>query len=285
MRKILKTLWFSGRINRFEYLISVIVIFGVIIPIGNSNLANQEIYSFPLIYLYLTQGVKRLHDRGIYSFFILNPANFIFNCTEKGDPDINRYGEADSWYQEKLLPFLHQAAFYFTKIYRISLSRQKQENLVWKDLKKYHTNSVWHSGIFEKEKYIHTSFEISDYILRDYYYMLYNGYYTCTVRIIEDFPQELTTDLFVLATHFNNLLEKGIVIINVKENCIEYSLKINYLVPLLSTGEIDTNVLTHYKTSKDIFWAFQKMIDENEAPAIIMADLMKMISTANESET
>jgi hypothetical protein len=31
----------------------------------------------------------------------------------------------------------------------------------------------------------------------------------------------------------------------------------------------------HYNTSKDIYWAFQKLVLENEIPALIIADLLK----------
>ncbi len=284
MRKILKTFWFNGRINRFEYTVSAVIIFSLLLVISNKYEVPPDLLVLSIVYVYYAQGAKRCQDRGINGFFILNPANFIFNFTEKSDAQINKFGEADNLYLQKLLLLLRNVKLYLKKIYRISLSPQKQEKILWKDLKKYHANATWHSGIFEKEKYIHTSFEISEYIIRDYYYMLYDDCFSCSVRIIEDFPQELTTDLFVLATHFNNLLEKGTVIINVKQNCIEYNLNNNQLIPLLNTDEIDNQLLIHYKTSKEIYWAFQKMIDENEAPAIIIADLIKMINSDKESE-
>jgi len=44
---------------------------------------------------------------------------------------------------------------------------------------------------------------------------------------------------------------------------------------LLYTNTIYDQIFGHYKTSKDIYWAFQKLVEENEAPAIIIADLLR----------
>ena len=43
---------------------------------------------------------------------------------------------------------------------RLSLSFKKQEEIVWSDLKKLHAASDWQSGVYEKEKYIETFFQI-----------------------------------------------------------------------------------------------------------------------------
>jgi hypothetical protein len=34
-------------------------------------------------------------------------------------------------------------------------------------------------------------------------------------------------------------------------------------------------MLLHYRLAKDMYWAFDKLVLENEAPAIIIADLLK----------
>jgi len=101
------------------------------------------------------------------------------------------------------------------------------------------------------------------------------GYYHCRVRIIEDFPVEITTELFVLTTHFNNLLNYGVVMVNVENRYIEYQLKSDFTVHVIFPGEIHDQLIRHYKISKDIFWAFNKLIEESEEPAIIIADLLK----------
>ncbi len=177
---------------------------------------------------------------------------------------------------------MNKIKFYLQRIYRLTLSFEKQEELVWKELKKLHTNTDWKHGIYEKEKYIETIFELGKEQVGAFYYMIYDGCFHCRVIILEDYPTELTTDLFVLAAHFNNLLNNGVVIVNVNSRYVEYHLKRDLLIPLLYSGEIYGQLARHYSTSKDIYSAFQRLVIDQEAPAIIIADLLKENETKDD---
>ena len=72
-------------------------------------------------------------------------------------------------------------------------------------------------------------------------------------------------------------MNNGVVKVNTESLYVEYCQKIDILIPLLYKGVIYQQLIAHYNTSKDIHWAFQKLIKENEAPAIIIADLFKKI--------
>lgn len=164
---------------------------------------------------------------------------------------------------------------YLNRIYRLSLGINKHEVIVWKDLKKLHADAKWSSGVYENERYIESVFEIDKEIPETYFYMINDRHFYCKVKMFENFPTELTSDIFILATHFNNLLINGVVIINVDNLYVEYQTKCELLIPLLYKGEIHDQLIRHYNTSKDIYWAFKKLINENEAPAIIISDLLK----------
>jgi len=170
---------------------------------------------------------------------------------------------------------MNKLKFYLKRIYRLSVNFQKQEEIVWTDLKKLHADADWKSGIYEKEKYIETIFEISNGKAGTFYYMIYDECFHCRVKILEEFHPDLTTDLFILAAHFNNLLNNGVVIVNVNSQFVEYHQKRDILIPLLYSGEIHGQLNRHFNTSKDIYSAFQRLIIEQEAPAIIIADLLK----------
>jgi hypothetical protein len=105
--------------------------------------------------------------------------------------------------------------------------------------------------------------------------MIYEGFYHCRVKILENYPVELTTQLFILASHFNNLLNSGVVVVNVDKRSIEYHLKTDILIPTMYSGEIHEIIIRHFNISKDIFWAFNELIYKNEEPALIIADLLR----------
>lgn len=173
---------------------------------------------------------------------------------------------------------------YLLQAYRLLVKAKKKDALVWNDLKKLHSEAQYRFGVYEKEKYIEALFKIAEEVPISYYYMIYEDSYHCRVRVAEAFPTDLTTDVFVLAAHFNNILVNGGVIINVQSQYVEYHTKCELLIPLLYPGELHNQLLRHYNTSKDVYWAFQKLLIENEPPALIIADLMKMYEKENSKE-
>jgi hypothetical protein len=53
-----------------------------------------------------------------------------------------------------------QIQAYLKQIYRLSLSAKKQEDKVWKDLKKIHQLAGWTSGIIVKFKMLYSKISI-----------------------------------------------------------------------------------------------------------------------------
>ncbi len=170
---------------------------------------------------------------------------------------------------------LKYVGYYLRRVYRLSLSHKCYEDMLWADLKKFHAEAAFNSGVFEKEKSIETHFEIAENKLEKFYYQVFDGCYHCRVKILHEFPTEYAIEVFVLASHFNNILSYGNVVINVKSNYVEYHYKRELLLPLLYNAELYNQLVMHFNTAKDVYWAFNRLIEEQEAPAIIMADLLR----------
>ncbi|WP_333696359.1 hypothetical protein [Flavobacterium sp.] len=169
---------------------------------------------------------------------------------------------------------MNKIKIYLIRIYRLLLNYEKQEEVIWKDIKKLHADCGWRSGVYENDKYIETVFEISKETPVVFHYIVGKYSFHCSVKILENYPLDLTTDFFILATHFNNVLSDGVVIVNVNNHYIEYHHKVNLLLPLLYRNEIYSQIIRHYDTARDIYEAFQRLINENESPAIIIADIL-----------
>lgn len=179
---------------------------------------------------------------------------------------------------------MKKITLYFKRIYRLLFNRKKHEQFFWKDLKNFFDRSNFRYGIFEREKYIETFFEISKDKDQPFYYMIYDEAFHCRVKILESFSSEITSDLFILASHFNNILNNGIVSINVGNQYVEYHLKKDLLVPMLFNDEIFGSIIMHHRVSRDIYAAFQRLIIEEEAPAIIIADLIRKQDERDENK-
>jgi hypothetical protein len=169
---------------------------------------------------------------------------------------------------------INQIKFYLKRIYLLGLNKTKQESIVWNNLKKLHEKSNWNFGVFEKEKYIETIFEMEKGSLLKFYYMLIEDQIYFRSRMFENFPEEITTEIFILASHFNNILNDVGVIINTDNRYVEYNVKREMLITLLYPGEINKTTNFHFNLSNDIYYSFKRLIEENESPAIIIADLL-----------
>ena len=176
---------------------------------------------------------------------------------------------------------MKKVIYFLKQIYRLSLKKVKQEKIVWNDLKKHHEDQKYQSGVFEKDRYIESFFQINDDKSFAFYYAIFENKFNCRVKVLDTFDEELTSDIFILATHFNNLLNNGNVLINVDNNYVEYVVKTDLLIPLLYKGEIENQITRHYNSTKDIERAFQRLVNEQEAPAIIIADLLEEKSETN----
>ena len=109
---------------------------------------------------------------------------------------------------------------YFKRLYLLSLNAEKQDQMAWKQLKRIHLDEGWKSGIYENDKQILAVFNIGNDNFTRFGYSIVNREYHCRVNVVEDYLPEMTTDLFVLAAHFNNLLNKGKVEIDVDDRIV-----------------------------------------------------------------
>ncbi|MFM6935176.1 MAG: hypothetical protein ACKOXP_07005 [Flavobacteriales bacterium] len=151
----------------------------------------------------------------------------------------------------------------------------QQEALVWEELKKLHQRQSCQHSVFETEKFIHARFEISKEMEASYRYYLIENELFFQVCVLQEFPAEITTDLFILAAHFNNLLNFGKVIVEVNKRNVFFSVQNEICLYALFPEKIHLHLSRHYQISKDVFASFLKFINEGEEPAVIIGELLK----------
>ena len=160
--------------------------------------------------------------------------------------------------------------------YRLSLSTKKQEHLLWEDMKKLHADNDWRSGVYEGDKCIETVFTIADKTPGTYTYWISDNELHCMVKILNRYSSDMATEIFVLASHFNNNMRHGTVEVDAVSSIVSYRMKQNTLIPCLYSNEYYHQLMMHYSTSKDIYWAFERLMGERDEPALIFADLLNM---------
>jgi len=95
LKKLLMKFSFSGRINRTEYLISIVC--SILIFLFSPEVENdivKAIIHIVVDWFWFSQGARRLHDFGASGWYILIPVvSWIFAAFPKGDKGKNEYGK------------------------------------------------------------------------------------------------------------------------------------------------------------------------------------------------
>ena len=71
-------------------------------------------------------------------------------------------------------------------------------------------------------------------------------------------------------------MRTGKVIINPENQTIQYTFNRSIADIIFNNSIIDSSIVNHFDTTKDVFWAFDKLLREDEEPSIIIADLLRM---------
>lgn len=159
----------------------------------------------------------------------------------------------------------------------------QHQTCVWEELTRLHRNRSWRFGVFESENYVESIFHISEDTDEFYRYLLYAQQLHFDVRVLNSFPPEITTDLFVLAAHFNNLLTFGKVVVDVNRNNVIFSHQNELTLYSVFPEKIEMDLSRHFYISKDVYWAFQKYVSEREEPVIIIGELINLQKMRNEN--
>jgi hypothetical protein len=152
------------------------------------------------------------------------------------------------------------------------------EKNIWSKLLNFHESKGLKYGAYETDKYVELIMPIEDNNPRFYFQMIQGNCLYFKVSIIENFPVEVTTDLFILTTHFNNALNFGTLHVNANNREVIYSLKNELDFYSTFPEKIERDISNHYTVSLDIYWAFNKYLNEREDPAFIFAEFMEMIN-------
>lgn len=170
--------------------------------------------------------------------------------------------------------FYNKIKFTSQRIYRI-LNVNKSADFVWKELIQLHKKEGRNFGQFEKDKLIKMLFEVYETNRIDFNYSVNSGNLIYRAIILESFDEEMTNDILVLSSHFNGLLNFGLVKVSVKYNYVEFVYSRDVLIYSLFSGEIDSDTDTHYSLAKDCLWSFTNLIETGEDPVFVFSEFLR----------
>ena len=152
---------------------------------------------------------------------------------------------------------------------------------VWLSLKRYYEQSGCNYGTYESMKFIETTYAINEkhQIYKKFQYHVDEkaDLLKSLVWISEGFDSDKAKNILILSSHLNTFMSTGLIRVDTKNCTISMEMGISLLVPYLYEEEIHTLCVKHFNLSKDIVWAFNRLLMFDEDPVFIIVDLMKKV--------
>lgn len=136
-----------------------------------------------------------------------------------------------------------------------------------------------------KKKTIESIFPITKTDSLKFAYYVQNGRLYFVSFILNNYDPELASEIFILATHFNNIFSEGSVVVYPNNLCVQFQMKTSYVANIVYPADKHRYTKLHYDSSIDVFGAFNRLVREREEPVIIIADLLSAKSDIIETNS
>ena len=148
---------------------------------------------------------------------------------------------------------------------------------VWNELKKSFKEQKFDHGVYEDRKEIEAHFNIRENQIKSFWYWVskQDNQLFATTDILKQYPEESTTDIFILTSHLNSIIKDGKIIVNPETSNVTLLSKISLIDCIYDSMFISYFICRHFEYSKDINWAFKQLIQEHEEPVFIIGELIK----------
>ncbi len=167
--------------------------------------------------------------------------------------------------------------YFFKKsrqIYRLFTINNCVEH-VWNDMLRFFKTNGFRFGQYENEKVVDIHFEtkLSGSLM-----------FKCNITddklifrglILSAFDIDRTSDVLVLAAHFNAILKHGRVSASTEGNFVEFIYEGNLLTYLISPDKIEHDFEVHFNITTDCIWAFKSMIQSGDNPVFVISQLLE----------
>ena len=165
---------------------------------------------------------------------------------------------------------------------------EQVHEFIFERLKEYFNLRQLQHEVNEQERFIDCRWTIDseNKIFKSYRYFtdINTDLLKSIVWISEGYDDNKSKEVLILAAHFNSLMANGIVRVDTETCTIVLEFNIRTLVPYLFSGEIDNQVMSHYHDSKNIIWAFNRLLLFHEDPVYIIIDLKNKLNQKNKKQ-
>jgi hypothetical protein len=172
----------------------------------------------------------------------------------------------------------------FRNTYRLMLSDKGQQNCIWSDVKKFYKKNNWKYSIIEQPDVhvVQVVFQVEDKVFIEFETILNDNDLTVRTLLPWNYDEDMASDVFIMATHLNNLFRY--TKINVLPESREVGIQVTAFqaMALVNTSTAQHLLNMVYETAEDVNWAYHRLLETREAPALIFAEFLEHLNAKEE---
>ena len=150
---------------------------------------------------------------------------------------------------------------------------EKHDEFVWRQLKKLMDKFNFNYMANDKIRSMQISFGDEKLNMRCLYYVE-NGHLTLRGRIADDIPEERMADVMILVSHFNNVIGRNRLYINVERRELELMLRLPCLEVIWNPDFMGEACSWHNQMHEKCQLATEYMIESGEDPVFVFGYVM-----------
>lgn len=168
--------------------------------------------------------------------------------------------------------------------YRLMLSDKGQLNCIWSDVKRLYKENNWKYSIIEHpdEQIVQVVFEMEDKVFFEFETILKDHILTTRTLLPWNYDEDLAQEVFILATHLNNLYRYVKVHVFAETREIGLSMVAHYKTAMIDPSMAKLLLNLVYETAADVNWAYRRLLETREPPALIFAEFLEHLNTKEE---
>ena len=168
--------------------------------------------------------------------------------------------------------------------YRLMLSDKGQQNCIWSDVKKLYKENNWKYSIIEQPdvRVVQVVFQVADKVFFEFETILNENDLTVRTLMPWNYDEDMAQEVFIMATHLNNLFRY--TKINVLPESREVGIQVIAFqaMALVNTSTAQQLLNMVYETAEDVNWAYRRLLETREPPALIFAEFLEHLNAKEE---
>ena len=168
--------------------------------------------------------------------------------------------------------------------YRLLLSDKGQQNCIWSDVKRLYKEKNWKYSIIEQPdvRVVQVVFQIEDKVFFEFETILTENELTVRTLLPWNYDEDMAQEVFIMATHLNNLFRYSKINVFPESREVGIQVVAHQTMALVNIHTAQQLLNLVYETAADVNWAYRRLLETREPPALIFAEFLEHLNAKEE---